>query len=368
MFDDIRPYRDHEVVGVLQQLLNEPELIGAISTFLTPKLTKMFPKIVQYMVKRSLTNKVKHWHTVDDIQLHVEQYLHKLIENSTKGFSFSGMDQLDLSKPTLFISNHRDIVLDVALINWSLFKNNAQTVEAAVGDNLLHKKWVADLMRINKSFIVKRSEKTKRDMLNASKQLSAYIHHSLTENHQNIWIAQKEGRAKDGLDKTNAALISMLLLNKDKQESIADYLETLNIVPVSISYEFDPCDTGKAIELAEREATGEYQKADDEDLKSITQGIVGQKGQVHIAFGKPISGDYNNAKEIAAEIDQQIISNYRIYDSNTSCYQVLQGTKTEQELIPDLQSRVALLSESQKRWFLTMYANPVFAKKALAAE
>ncbi|WP_448564612.1 1-acyl-sn-glycerol-3-phosphate acyltransferase [Thalassotalea ganghwensis] len=368
MFDDIRPYRDHEVVGVLQQLLNEPELISAISTFLSPKLRKIAPNLVDFFVQRSLRKRVKHWQTVDDIQLHVADYLHKLIENSTQGVTFSGIEKLNLSKPTLFISNHRDIVLDVALINWALFKNNAQTVEAAVGDNLLHKKWVADLMRINKSFIVKRNEKTKRDMLNASKQLSAYIHHSLTDNQQNIWIAQKEGRAKDGLDKTNAALISMLLLNKEKEISIEEYLTILNIVPVSISYEYDPCDTDKAIELAQREANGDYKKSDDEDLKSITQGIVGQKGRVHIAFGEPIKGEYTNAKEIAAAIDQQIITNYRIYDSNTSCYQVLKEGKKEQELLPDLLSRMSSLTEQQKHWLLMMYANPVLAKKTLTID
>ncbi|GAA5131678.1 1-acyl-sn-glycerol-3-phosphate acyltransferase [Thalassotalea piscium] len=368
MFEDIRPYRDHEVVDVLQKLANEPELINAITTFLVPKLSKRFPSLTRKVVHWSLKKKIKHWHTVDDIQRHVAKYLHKLVENSTKGFSFSGVENFDLNKPTLFISNHRDIVLDVALVNWALFKCNANTVEAAVGDNLLHKTWVADLMRINKSFIVKRSEKTKREMLTASKKLSAYIHHSLTNNQQNIWIAQREGRAKDGLDKTNAALISMLLLNKDKAMAISDYLAQLNIVPVSISYEFDPCDHDKAIELAQTETSGAYQKTDDEDLKSITQGIIGQKGRVHIAFGHPVLGDFTSSKAIAEEIDRQIITNYKLYESNESAYQVLHSSNQENELIPQLIERVKDLSEVQKRWLLTMYANPVFAKKALSPE
>lgn len=367
MFEDIRPYRDHEVVDVLQKLANEPELINAISMFLAPKLAKRFPSLTRKVMQRSLKKKIKQWRTIDDIQLHVAKYLHKLVKNSTKGFSYSGVDNFDLTKPTLFISNHRDIVLDVALINWALFKCNAKTVEAAVGDNLLHKEWVADLMRINKSFIVKRSEKTKREMLNASKSLSAYIHHSLTNNKQNIWIAQREGRAKDGLDKTNSALISMLLLNKDKTMSISDYLAQLNIVPVSISYEFDPCDHDKAIELAHKESSGQYQKTDDEDLKSITQGIVGQKGRVHIAFGKPIEGDFADSKAIAAEIDKQIISNYKLYESNESAYQVLNSNTHEHELIPQLLERISDLTEKQKHLLLTMYANPVFAKKALTS-
>ncbi|GHE76957.1 1-acyl-sn-glycerol-3-phosphate acyltransferase [Thalassotalea profundi] len=367
MFEDIRPYRDNEVVDVLKKLANEPELINAIATFLVPKLTKRFPSLTRKIVQWSLKKKIKNWRTIDDIQLHVAKYLHKLVENSTKGFSYDGVDNLDFNKPILFISNHRDIVLDVALINWALFKCNAKTVEAAVGDNLLHKTWVADLMRINKSFIVKRSEKTKREMLTASKTLSAYIHHSLTDNQQNIWIAQREGRAKDGMDKTNAALISMLLLNKDKAMPISDYLAELNIVPVSISYEFDPCDHDKAIELAQKETNGDYKKTADEDLKSITQGIVGQKGRIHIAFGDPIIGDFTDSKAIAAEIDRQIINNYKLYESNQSAYQVLHNEIPENELIPQLLERVKDLSEVQKRWLLTMYANPVFAKKSLTA-
>ena len=365
MFEDIRPYRDHEVADVLQKLSNEAELINAIATFWAPKLTRYFPSLTCKAVQWSLKRKSKQWHTVDDIQLHVADYLHQLVEKSTQGFTFSGIENFDVSKPTLFISNHRDIVLDVALIDWALFKNNIPTVEAAVGDNLLSKEWVADLMRINKSFIVKRNEKTKRAMLTASKQLSAYIHHSLNDNKQNIWIAQREGRAKDGLDKTNAALISMLLLNKEKSMPIGEYLTQLNIVPVSISYEFDPCDHDKAIELAHTETSGEYQKADDEDLKSITRGLIGQKGRVHIAFGEPIAGDFADSKAIAAEIDKQIISNYKLYESNQSAYNALKSDNQEAELIPQLLDRVSQLTDKQKHWLLTMYANPVFAKESL---
>lgn len=364
MFEDIRPYRDNEVAGVLQKLSNEPELINAVATFLAPSSTKYLPGITRKAVQWSLKRKIRHWRTIDDIQLHVADYLHKLVENSTQGFSYSGLENFDVNKPTLFISNHRDIVLDVALIDWALFKNNIPTVEAAVGDNLLSKEWVADLMRVNKSFIVKRSEKTKRAMLTASKQLSAYIHHSLHENKQNIWIAQREGRAKDGLDKTNAALISMLLLNKPKEVPISEYLTQLNIVPVSISYEFDPCDHDKAIELAHKESNGDYQKADDEDLNSITRGLIGQKGRVHIAFGQPLQGDFADSKAIAAEIDRQVISNYKLYESNHSAYNMLKN-KDDSDLNPQLLERLNHLNNEQKHWLLTMYANPVLAKNAL---
>ncbi|SEK31255.1 Acyltransferase [Colwellia chukchiensis] len=365
MFDDIRPYRDDEVVAVIENLINQPGLQASIASLKMPRLYQLLPQLACAMVKWSLKFRVKKFHSIDKIQMEVAKYLHHLIKKSTAGFSFNGLANFDSSKPALFISNHRDIVLDVALVNLALHKNGLNTVEAAVGDNLLHQPWVADLMRINKSFIVKRSEENKRAMLKASKQLSAYIHDSIVNRQQNIWIAQREGRAKDGIDKTNAALISMLLLNKDKQTSIADYLSELNIVPVSISYEYDPCDHDKAIELAERAATGHYQKQEGEDLKSITQGLIGQKGRVHIEFCQPIQGDFADSKAIAAAIDKEIIGNYKLYDSNLVAHASLNQQAADSKVMAQLDKRMENLNAEQQRWLLTMYANPVTAKQQL---
>jgi hypothetical protein len=270
-----------------------------------------------------------------------------------------------MTKPTLFISNHRDIALDPALLNLALYRSNIDTVEIAIGDNLLSKSWVSDLMRLNKSFIVKRGAKSKREMLNNSKNLSSYIHHTITDNNQNIWIAQREGRAKDGLDKTNSALISMLLLNKPKLQPIEEYLTQLNIVPISISYEFDPCDNHKAIELATIEETGEYQKEADEDLNSITKGLLGYKGRVHIEFGEPLTGEFSDSKAVAAEIDRQIIKNYRLYDSNITANAKLQDAPHDLGVLEELSKRMLNLTDAQQRWLLTMYANPVLAKESI---
>jgi len=366
MFDDIRPYRDDEVAAVIQRLINDQGLLASIASFKMPRLYKALPQFCRTLVKWTLKFRSSKFHNIEEIQSEVAKYLHHLVKKSTDGFTFHGLEKIDISKPMLFISNHRDIVLDVALINWALYKSNINTVEAAVGDNLLHQPWVADLMRINKSFIVKRSEKNKRAMLNASKQLSSYIHHTVHERQQNIWIAQREGRAKDGIDKTNSALISMLLLNKDKQTSIADYLAEINIVPVSISYEFDPCDRDKAIELAEREATGSYQKKENEDLNSITQGLIGKKGRVHVEFCHAIEGEFADSKAVAKAIDQEIISNYKLYDSNLTAYaQLNQQADIKQNVLEQLNHRMTELTQEQRHWLLTMYANPVSAKRTL---
>lgn len=363
MFDDIRPFRDNEAPSIAKKLVNEQALQHSIACYVMPNLFKVAPSFSQWLVKCYLAWRIKPINSVKEFQTEVAKYLHRLIKKSTDGFTFNGLNNLDMTKPTLFISNHRDIALDPALMNLALYKNGIETVEVAIGDNLLSKPWVSDLMRLNKSFIVKRGAKSKRELLSNSKNLSAYIHHTITDNEQNIWIAQREGRAKDGLDKTNAALISMLLLNKPKEQAIEQYIEQLNIVPVSISYEFDPCDNNKAIELATIEETGEYQKSADEDLNSITQGLLGYKGRVHIEFGQALTGDFENSKAIAAEIDRQIIQNYRLYNSNLAAKDKLQNAPHDNNALEYLNQRMHGLTEAQQRWLLTMYANPVLAKE-----
>ena len=367
MFDDIRPFNNNEVAQVTESLINEEELQSSIAKFVFPKCYQIFPSLTRKAIKLYLKYQQKHLVSIDKIQLEVSKYLSRLVKKSTDGFTYSGIENLPKNKPCLFISNHRDIVLDVALVNLALYHSDLTTVEAAVGDNLLSKQWVADLMRINKSFIVKRNAENKRAMLKASKELSAYIHHALTEKQQNIWIAQREGRAKDGLDITNPALISMLLLNKEKSQPIESYLETLNIIPVSISYEFDPCDRDKSIELATIDETGVYEKGEHEDLQSITQGMIGDKGKVHLTFCKPITGEYENSKSIAEAIDSEVINNYKLYDSNLSAYSQICQSDKKQDLNQRLEGRMEGLTKAQKNWLLNMYANPVKAQKSYNA-
>ena len=365
MFDDIRPYRDDEVVEVIKKLANDKELLSSVAIYTMRWLYRPLPGLARALVRYSLVRKIRNITSVEAVQNEVAKYLFKLIKKSTDGFTYSGLKELDLNKPSLFISNHRDIVLDPALVNYALFDIGAKTVEIAVGDNLLTKQWISDLMRVNKSFIVKRNEKTKRAMLTASKNLSAYIHHALTEKQQPIWIAQKEGRAKDGIDKTNSALISMLLLNKPKTMAIKDYLNVLNIVPVSIAYQYDPCDQDKARELATIETQGKYEKSEHEDINSIAKGLMGHKGKIHLTFGTPIAGDFVDSKEIAAAIDQQIISNYKLFNSNEIAYLRLNQPKQQKGKNCPIENRLMGLDETQIRWLLAMYANPVIAKEGL---
>lgn len=336
-FDDIRPYKDSEVRAVLDRLVNEPELIDTILRFkFNGVLSRIFRPLIEAYLKYQLKRLVQNFNSVRDLQVYIERYVKQVIEDTTDGLTMNGLEALDTKKPHLFISNHRDIAMDPAFINYILHSNGMDTMRIAIGDNLLGKDWIADLMRLNKSFVVKRSVKTVREKLTASKQLSHYMYESVTQDNANMWIAQREGRAKDGNDQTNPAVLSMLLLNKPKTMPIEDYLDELRIVPVSISYEYDPCDIAKAKELLSHEESGTYEKGAHEDIQSIAKGITGKKGRVHIEFGQPLESSLQHpldcAKNIADELDRQIQGNYRILPSNLAAAAMLGHEFSDDEI------------------------------------
>lgn len=376
-FDDIRPYNDAEVAPTIARLLADQELIDAVARLRFPRLAGWMPWLLRPVVKRVLGQQLSGVASVQQLQQIVSHYLDSMIERRVDQLTVSGLDKLDKNTPYLFISNHRDIAMDPAFVNWALNKNGFATVRIAIGDNLLTKPYVSDLMRLNKSFIVKRSATSAREKFKASKHLSAYIHHSIVEERSSIWIAQREGRAKDGRDATNTAIISMVALSRPKTESFSDFIRASNIVPVSISYEWDPCDAAKAKELHAHVMHGRYEKRPHEDVASIAAGIAGDKGSVHIAFGDVLRGDYDSAEEVAAEIDRQVWSRYVLHPSNHLAYQQLHGQlsalpvsaaakpfvagayKTQQE---ELQRRLAAVPEEQQKILLGIYANPVLSQ------
>ncbi|MCJ8313424.1 MAG: 1-acyl-sn-glycerol-3-phosphate acyltransferase [Saccharospirillaceae bacterium] len=360
-FDDIRPYTDAEVRGVLSKFVQDSDMHNAVAKFKLPTIHRFAPKIARWMIASYLKRKTKTFNSVSDLQLMIEGYMDRMIATTTDDFTSSGLDTLDLDKATLFISNHRDIVLDPALVNLALHRAGSNTLTIATGDNLFTKPWVSDLMRLNKSFIVKRSAATKREHFKNAKQLSAYMDYCVHEEKNHVWIAQREGRAKDGLDKTNPAIISMLLLNKAKSTDLSEFINVYNLVPVSISYEYDPCDVSKAIELDAIKQHGEYKKGDQEDIQSITKGIVGHKGKVHVAFGSPLKGNFADNIAVANSIDEQIISNYHLFESNIKAASAIQQNKALEH--DQLTLRMADLTDSQKSIFIQTYANPVLAKK-----
>jgi len=301
----------------------------------------------------------------------------RMIERATGGFSVSGLERLDRTRPYLFMSNHRDIAMDPAFTNYALHRGGYETARIAIGDNLLTKPWVSDLMRLNKSFIVKRSVSGPRELLATSKTLANYIQHSLLEENSPIWIAQREGRAKDGVDRTEPVIIKMLSMSRDKRnEEFGEHIRSLGIVPVAISYELDPCDAMKAKELFQKATEGRYEKGEQEDVASIAQGIAGNKGRVHVSFGTPLSGDVDTPDAVAAEVDRQVISEYCLHPTNLYAYRRLYGANAPvpQQLYleegdcseVDFDARIKAMPEAHRPYALGIYANAVVSKLALA--
>lgn len=378
-FDDIRPYDDHEVRPILERLLNNNELADAVARLKFPRASRPLGWLLRPLVQKIMRRQMRDVESVLGFQEVVKGYMQRMIDDTTSRLTTSGLDRLDRDGAYLFVSNHRDIAMDPAFVNWSLYHAGFHTLRIAIGDNLLTKDYVADLMRLNKSFIVNRSAKAPREKLKAAKKLSAYIHHSIAEERANIWIAQREGRAKDGKDKTNSAVIGMFSLSRPKSQPFSEYIRELKIVPVSISYEWDPCDRAKARELHQQRSSGAYQKAEHEDVKSIAMGITGQKGHVHVAFGEPLDGDFQDTDDVVAEIDRQIVDNYVLHATNCLAWERLNGDLPElpygyppqtysADALGDVRQRFELhlanIPADHRQLVLEMYANPVSVKLA----
>jgi hypothetical protein len=390
-FDEIRPYDNADLPHVLKQLVNNGEFISTLVAFRFAQWPQFTKPLFAYFIKRFISKKIQTTLSLRDFQDMIEPYMQRMLIKTTNALTVTGLDTLDLSSPCLFISNHRDIALDPAFVNWVLHINGQDTVRIAVGDNLLSKGWVADILRLNKCFVVQRSIEGRREKLAAAKLLSEYIYSSLKNDNQHLWIAQREGRAKDGIDVTNPAIISMLSLNKPKEIDFSDYSANLRIVPVSISYEFDPCDISKAKELCQAAKEGGYDKPDNEDMQSIVNGITGQKGRVHVHFGKLVGNQFGNAKEVSAFIDQEILAGYRTFSTSRIALRLLnrdyqdESAKTDsasdevakrdkepklvkrvKELQPAkryLESRLVMLNSEEQRTLLNMYANPLIRQQ-----
>ena len=372
-YADIRPYRDDEVPDVLARLLADSELHDALASFQSARLHARWPGLARWLVRRALRRQLRSVRDVQSMQMVIKTYMDAMIESTSGGFTVSGLEQLDPARAYLFISNHRDIAMDPAFTNYALHKGGHDTVRIAIGDNLLTKPWVSDLMRLNKSFIVKRSVNGPRELLAASRLLSRYIQHSLLHDNAPVWLAQREGRAKDGLDRTEPAVIKMLGMSRDKSaQSFGEHIASLGIVPVAISYELDPCDALKANELSELANTGSYQKGEQEDVASIGRGISGQKGRVHVSFGTPLGAEFEDADHVAQQIDRQIIDLYCLHPTNFYAYDILyaehaprpEGLYSEDGDVgeAEFRARIDALPEAQRPYALAIYANAVVSK------
>ena len=322
-FRDIAPYDDSDFKSYMARLVKEPGLENAIS-YIMPGADR-----------KQLTDLLLSLNSKAEFQQKVMLTILSLIEQkTTSGVTESGMDRLSPDRNVLFITNHRDIVLDASFLGLALIRHGLPAQEVALGDNLLIYDWIEDLVRLNKGIIVKRNLRLTK-ALEAARQLSGYIHYCIAEKHESVWIAQREGRAKDSNDVTQESVIKMLALS-GPGDTLAARLLPLNITPTAISYEYDPNDYLKASEFLQRRRDPEFKKAQRDDLKSMETGILNFKGRVHFSVGSDINAELaamldvtdkvEAVRRICAVIDRQIHLGYRIYPNNYIAYDRLEGS------------------------------------------
>ncbi len=375
-FEEIRCYHDEEVHKVLSRLIDEKQFINVLST--------VYPLMPKDVLKQRLLSFNDKYSFQKEM---VYPFLQYLEANMTKGIKLQGIEKIDKSKPYLYISNHRDIILDSALLCGKLIEQKMDTVEIAIGDNLLIFPWIEDLVRVNKSFIVKRGLSA-RQVLESSQRLSAYIDYTINEKQQSIWIAQREGRAKDSNDRTQESLLKMF--NMNGTAGFAENMSHLSICPISISYEYDPCDYLKAKELFQRHLNPEFKKHPMDDLLNMQTGVMGYKGAVVYQLTGEIQ---NELKEIAVQtssrneqitltaelIDNRIHTGYTIFAINKIAYDLLLSenrfgkeytTMEKLDFERYLSLQIAKIDLADKdedflmKRLLEMYANPLINKLA----
>ncbi len=358
-FDDIRPYNDAELRAALPRI-EQWELIPQIMRFIYP----LAP------AEKSL-EQLRKVQTVKELQTtFMYDAVSRVIETTSDGFTCTGFDYIKPDQPCLYISNHRDITVDAFLLQVELIRRGRETSYIVFGNNLIDSPLMRDLFLSNKLIQMERGGNPMA-FYRSLQHLSRYLHHLIVDQRQSVWIAQKNGRSKDGIDATAPAIIKMLTLGSDdpQQQTLSD----LHIIPLAVSYEWDPCDTLKTNELVQR-SLGEYHKAEGEDSNSVVTGIIGPKGHVHLSIGKPLSpaelrpaeGE-DLAEHVAAVLDRRIQRLYHLMPTNYLAFDLLNNSSRFRQHYDSnvknqfLQRLNKLASDQHRKIFLEMYANPVLS-------
>ncbi|UJH90505.1 1-acyl-sn-glycerol-3-phosphate acyltransferase [Antarcticibacterium sp. 1MA-6-2] len=372
-FEDIRFYNEEEVQPALKKYVHHP-MIKALLQFTFPE--NSYSEIEAIAAQ---------CHSIRDFQTKIiYKTVQRVLEKSSEGLTYSGFDQLKKDESYLYISNHRDIILDTCLLNYLLYEQDLIMTASAIGDNLVQKPFLLMLSRINRNFLVQRGL-SPRTMLQSSQNLSEYIKHLLFEENRSVWMAQREGRTKDGNDTTQQGVLKMLAMAKGEM-SLSEYFSKIKIVPVSISYEFDPTDIMKMPEIMAKRMEETYVKSANEDFKSIMKGALGNKGRIHIEAGKVFTKEWfepvvkqessvnDFLKTITLNIDKEIHSNYKLWPSNyIACDLLLNNDshsskytqKEKRQFERRLTRRINCENSLEVNSYLLMYANPVINKEAL---
>lgn len=368
-FDDIRPFDDSEVNEAVQSIVRHP-MMKALMNF-------TFPETDENIWAENL----KKTGSIGDFQKNfISHTIHKILETSSQGLTTSGFENLDKNTAYLFVSNHRDIVLDTSLLNLVLLEKGFIMTSSAIGDNLVKQTFLHVLAKLNRNFLVQRGLPL-REQLKSSQLMSEYIYQLLKTENRSVWIAQREGRTKDGNDATQQGVLKMLAMASNHVSPSA-FFKDLKIVPLSISYEYDPTDVLKMPQLVAKQKDEVYVKSKDEDFTTMMSGVLGQKKRIHLHAGNVLCAELDDLEsksdnknkqlqEIAQIIDQSIIQNYQLWPTNFIAYDLLYDThqysenyteKEKQLFERRLEMRIDIDDEILRKGFLAMYANPVANK------
>ena len=372
-FEKIRFYRDTEVHPALEQYIKHP-MVKALLQFTFPE--KSFSEIEKIVLD---------CRSISDFQTKVIYYsIKKVLEKSSEGLSYSGFEGLNKDESYMFVSNHRDILLDTSLLNCALYEQDLIMTASAIGDNLVQKPFLLLLSKLNRNFLVQRGLGP-REMLKSSMELSAYIKDLLVEQNRSVWMAQREGRTKDGNDHTQQGVLKMLAMAKGDL-SLSEYFSKIKIVPISMSYEFDPTDVLKMPEIMAKRNEETYVKSANEDFNSIMKGALGNKGRIHITAGEVIPAEVyqkieqeessinDQLKSIASIIDNRIHKNYKLWPANYIACDLLNNnefhldkytSKQKRQFERRLTRRIDFKNSLEVNSYLLMYANPVLNHEAL---
>lgn len=368
-FDHIRPFYDSEVNEALRSVINHP-MMKALMSF-------SFPEMSEEEWKAQLLRT----HSKRDFQANfIYHAIHMVLQKSSEGLTTSGFENLEPHTSYLYISNHRDIILDTSLLNVTLLEKGLTMTASAIGDNLVQKPFLLTLSRLNRNFLVQRGL-SPRELLQSSKLMSEYMYHLIRRENRSVWIAQREGRTKDGNDATQQGVLKMLTMANEGQP-LTEFFRKLKIVPVSISYEYDPTDALKMPQLLAKANDEVYVKEKNEDFNNLLSGIIGQKKRIHLHVGKVIDAELddiaaltdNANKQIQAltqVLDEAIIKGYKLWPTNYIAYDLMHGNtqfadryteKEKQVFERRLEMRIDEDNKILRDGFLAMYANPVVNK------
>lgn len=371
-FDNMRSCQDSEVRGAIRTLLNDPSFV---------KIVKKMVKGVPIWALKLYTMRFK---TVNGFQTGmIYPILKRILDTATTGFSSDFSALPDGRQDFIYLSNHRDIVLDSAFLDYVLLLERKYSVEIGIGNNLLIHPWIETLVRLNRSFVVNRSA-TAAELLESSQQLSRYIRYIIENEKRPVWLAQREGRAKDSNDLTQKSVLKMLAMSGPNDMSLSQKLQSLHICPLTISYEYDPCDWLKAAEFQMKRDNPDFKKSKQDDLNNMKTGIWGFKGHMHYQVSEPIDNEIATLDDsvprnqfldhVAAIIDSHIFKGYRIYPSNRIALDMLNGGNSQSEYYTEqdkrqfedyLNGQLGKISIPNPDWdylkerILTMYANPL---------